>query len=341
MQLSLPPMKELDTSLEFALQGKAADAEEILKKLDPSDPRVAFNSGWHRMRHGNLYSGFVGLEHGRIINIFGGSLPHAFCPRYNGQDLKGKTLLFVNEGGLGDEIINIRFTKNYYDLGAKIMLASSPELYTLFENIKHLHCIIDRTYYATAHADYWVPAMSAALHLGLEYKDLDPKPYLNYFKPRDFPNKNRKLKVGVRWSGNPKFEHEQHRRFPIEKMIKLTEIENCKFYSLQRDTDIITKNNPFIDMRYEMKTWKDTAEIIMGMDLIVTSCTSIAHLAGAMGKPTWVIVPVLPYYIWALPGEKSPWYESVRLYRQSTYGNWDSTFEKLYADLESLSKSQI
>ena len=137
----------------------------------------------------------------------------------------------------------------------------------------------------------------------------------------------------MRWAGNPKFEHEQHRRFPIELMFNLTDIDGYKFYSLQRDNDLVEKNNPLIDLKYEMKSWADTAEIIQGMDLIITSCTSIAHLSGAMGKPTWVIVPALPYYVWSLPGNTSPWYNSVKLYRQEKYGTWDSIFDKLYKDL--------
>lgn len=331
---SLPIIEDLDISLNLALQGKADESEAILKSLDKNDPRVSFNFGWHHMRHGRLLDGFLGLERGREAGIFGGSIPPIYCKRYNGEDIKGKMLLFVCEGGLGDEIINVRFVKNYQQLGAKVMLASSPEFYPVFKNIPDLQCLLDRRACNTTYADYWVPGMVAAMHLKLEYKDLSGEPYLNYFSPRYFPNKEKKLKVGLRWSGNPKFEHEQHRKFPIEKMLKLTEIENCKFYSLQRDNDLIEKNNPLIDLRYEMKSWKDTAEIIMGMDLIITSCTSIAHMSAAMGKPTWIIIPALPYYIWAVPGEKSPWYNSVKLYRQKEYGNWDSVFEKIYNDLK-------
>jgi len=95
----------------------------------------------------------------------------------------------------------------------------------------------------------------------------------------------------------------------------------------------LVDNLPCIDMRYEMKTWKDTAEIIASMDLVISSCTSIAHLSAAMGKETWVISPILPYYIWALPIDTSPWYKNVKLYRQTQYGNWDNPFERIEKDL--------
>lgn len=332
---SLPHIPELDISLDLAINGNHKDSEKILYSLNQSDPRVCFNLGWHKMRDGKLYEGFLGLENGRKINVFGGATPPN-SPRYVDQDIKDKIILFINEGGLGDEIINIRFVKNYYDLGAKVVVASSTSLYPIFSKIPYIHCLVDRDNCRTVYHDYWVPAMSAAFPLKLEYKDINSSSYLDYFSSREFPNKNCDLKVGIKWSGNPKFEHQQHRKFPKEKMLKLTEIKKCKFYSLQRDEDLTENNNNFIDLKYEMKSWKDTAEIIASMDLIISSCTSIAHLSAAMGKPTWVIVPALPYYVWAIPGERSPWYDSVKLYRQKNSKNWDDVFERVYKDLSNI-----
>jgi len=92
-------------------------------------------------------------------------------------------------------------------------------------------------------------------------------------------------------------------------------------YSLQRDDNLVD-GLPFADLRDQIKTWEDTASVIAGLDLVITSCTSVAHLAAALGVETWVIVPVLPYYVWAVPGDRSAWYRSVRLFRQATYGDW-------------------
>ena len=86
-------------------------------------------------------------------------------------------------------------------------------------------------------------------------------------------------------------------------------------------------------MKDDMKTWQDTAEIIKGLDLVITSCTSIAHLAGALGVETWVVVPILPYYTWVLPGDTTPWYDSVRIFRQEKYGEWSQPFEKIKIEL--------
>jgi hypothetical protein len=145
------------------------------------------------------------------------------------------------------------------------------------------------------------------------------------------------LKVGVRWSGNPEFEHEQHRRFPPELMIGISDIPNTSFYSLQRDENCVD-GLPFGDMSDQMKTWDDTVNIIADLDLVITSCTSIAHLAGAMGVPTWIVVPIMPYYTWVFPNDTSSWYNSVKLFRQEKYGKWDEPFIKIREELTKLSE---
>jgi len=99
------------------------------------------------------------------------------------------------------------------------------------------------------------------------------------------------------------------------------------------------KNRPWVSLQKEdtnlrLDTWEDTLAVIDQLDLIITSCTSVAHVAAGMGKETWVLVPVLPYYIWAYPGDRSPWYDSVRLFRQKKFGEWDVVFQEIQAALE-------
>ncbi len=115
-------------------------------------------------------------------------------------------------------------------------------------------------------------------------------------------------------------------------MLDLADIPGATFYSLQRDHDLFDVS--FTDLRHKMKTWEDTARVLAGLDLVITSDTSIAHCSAALGIETWIIVPILPYYPWALPGNCTSWYDSVKLYRQSTYGNWDAPFEQIKKDLQ-------
>lgn len=321
----------LDMALELNLNGLPDLGEDILRNQSQDDLRVLFNLGWHEMRHGNLKKGFEHLNYGRYINVFG--LPPISGIIWKDEPLNNKTLLFRCEGGFGDQIANFRFSKKFEEMGARVVVSCATELKELFS--RHGFICIDSEAVNNLHYDYWVPAMSAAYILGLEFEDLDGSPYITANNPTKLFSKKDTLKVGIRWSGNPQFEDEQHRRFPPDLMIDLHETPNTTFYSLQRDENCVD-GLPFADMREQMKTWDDTVNIIAGLDLVITSCTSIAHLSGAIGIPTWIVTPIMPYYTWAVPGEKSDWYNSVRLFRQKKYGEWTDVFDEIQKELTKL-----
>ena len=323
----------LDMALELNLNGLPDLGEDILRNQSQDDLRVLFNLGWHEMRHGNLKKGFEHLNYGRYINVFG--LPPISGIIWKNESLNNKTLLFRCEGGLGDQIANFRFAKKFEEMGARVVVSCATELKELFS--RHGFVCVDSEVVTNVYYDYWIPAMSAAYILNLDFDTLDGSEYITPSNPKKLFSKDGNIKIGIRWSGNPKFEDEQHRRFPPELMISLNDIPNTTFYSLQRDENCI-EGLPFADMREQMKTWEDTVNIIAGLDLIITSCTSIAHLAGAMGKPTWVVTPIMPYYTWAVPGEKSAWYDSVKLFRQEKYGEWDLPFNNIRQELTNLVK---
>ena len=336
MENSNNTIHPLDLALQFSINGQPEKSEEILRSLPQDDLRVLFNLGWHEMRHSNMKKGFEHLNYGRYIDVFG--LPPIAGKIWKDEPLEGKTLLFRCEGGYGDQILNFRFAHKFKEMGAKVLISCAPELKPIFA--RHGYICIDNEIVAGAHYDYWVPAMSASYILDMEYEDLDGSPFITPIQPRNLFSKKGNLKVGIRWSGSPDFEDEQHRRFPPELMIDLHDIPNTTFYSLQRDENLVD-GLPFGDMREQMKTWEDTADIIAGCDLIISSCTSVAHLAASMGIPTWVVVPIMPYYTWAVPGNTSKWYDSVRVYRQTKYGEWETPFNQIRKDLEELSQKNI
>ena len=319
----------LDMALTAAINGHLDISEDILRSQpEQDDARVVFNLGWHEMRHGNLKKGLQMMDAGRFINVFG--LKRIQGEIWRDQDLTNKTLLFRCENGLGDQIMNFRFAKDFQDKGARVVVSCDSHLKPLFS--RHGFACLDSEWVLHLHYDYWVPAMSAAHILGYDTDNFPSKPYMTA-EPRKLYSKEGTLKVGIRWAGNPEFEHEQHRKFDPQPLIDLHNLQGVTLYSLQRDEDLVD-GLPFADLRDQMKTWEDTASIIAGLDLVITSCTSIAHLAGALGKETWVIVPILPYYAWAVPSEKSVWYDSVRLFRQEQYGNWDAPLAAVRQALE-------
>ncbi len=323
----------LDEALSYAINGAPERSEEILRDQPQNDYRVLFNLGWHEMRNGNMKKAFEHFNYGRFIDVFG--LPALPGKIWKDEPLEGKTLLFRCEGGYGDQILNFRFAKRFEEMGARVLVSCAPELKALFS--RHGFICVDNEVIMCAHYDYWVPAMSAAYVLDLEYNDLDGSPFIFPTEPRKLFSKPGTLKVGIRWSGSPEFEDEQHRRFPPELMINLHDIPNTTFYSLQRDENLVD-GLPFGDMREQMKTWDETANIIAGCDVIITSCTSVAHLSAAMGKPTWIVTPIMPYYTWVVPGNTSRWYDSVKLFRQEKYGEWEAPFQKIREELTKLAE---
>jgi hypothetical protein len=326
----------LDIALSHAINGQPEISEKILREQSQDDLRVLFNLGWHEMRNRNMLKAFEHLNYGRFINTFG--LPALPGKIWKDEPLENKTLLFRCEGGFGDQILNFRFAKRFQEMGARVLVSCASELKPLFS--RHGFICVDNEVIMCAHYDYWVPAMSAPYVLGMEYDDLDGSPFIFPSEPRKLFSKPGHLKVGIRWSGSPEFEDEQHRRFPPELMIGLHDIPNTTFYSLQRDENLVD-GLPFGDMREQMKSWDETANIIAGCDLIITSCTSVAHLSGAIGKPTWVVTPIMPYYTWVVPGDTSNWYNSVKLFRQDRYNEWDVPFKKIRDELTKLSEGYV
>jgi hypothetical protein len=149
----------------------------------------------------------------------------------------------------------------------------------------------------------------------------------------------------LRWAGNPGFEHQQFRKFPPEIILDLARIpelrDRVEFYSFQRDDNLVSLPSTVADLAPMLKTWSDTAAAIKEMDLVISSCTSCAHLSAGMGIPTWVIVPALPYFVWALPGDTSPWYDSVKLFRQAEFGRWSDVGLRLKDDFTGWVKNQL
>lgn len=324
----------VDIALQASIEGHPDIAEQLLRKrLEeyPDDPRLLFNLGWHNMRHGKLREGFDGLNVGRFINVFGSEPLPGPMPK-PGDDLNGKIVLFRGEGGQGDEIMNLRFARDFEAMGARVIVSCTYFLMGFFAKNGFMTVASEAVNHGKVYYDYWVPAMSAAYILGYEYETLSGKPYLDA-PVRDLYEKPGTLKVGIRWSGNPQFEHEQHRRFDPQPLIDMHATPGTTFYSLQRDDDT-REFLPFGDLKDQLQTWEITASVLKSLDLVITSCTSVAHCAAALGVETWIIVPILPYYCWALPGNTTPWYDSVRLFRQKRYGDWSETMAEVRAALE-------
>jgi hypothetical protein len=339
-------MHLIDQQLNLMIRGRFAEGwklAEEMEALDPDDPRAKFNRGWFLINQGKLQEGFKCLEHGRPLKVYGGGKINTTKPIWDQTDLTGKTVILNMECGFGDQIIYARFATEIWRRGGICIMCAEKSLHGLFLRIPGVsRCITLNEVEKTQH-DFWIPGFSSSWLFGHEFDTLPNEPYI-FAKPESIDiwktmlQTDKKFRVGIRWSGSPLFEHQQFRLFPAEKLIDLHEgNEHIQFYSLQRDTDTRELPEEISDLQHLIISWEDTAACIENLDLVITSCTSIAHLASAMGKPTWVIVPLLPYHIWAYGGDHSPWYqETTQVFRQTKFGKWDDTFAEVRAGLAAL-----
>ncbi len=313
-------MHLLDLQLEAGLRGDFEKGWEIAQLLPQDDPRAAFNRGWYLLRQGKLQEGHRLLDQGRFLNVFGNRHIGSDKPIWDGKT-PGISVLNL-EGSVGEQIHVERFAKNIRDRGCTVVVTCSKELIPILKDVVGVSAIVRHENMREAFHDYWVPSMSAIVVLGLEYENLSGRPYI----PRTADSEG---KTGLRWSGNPKFEHEQHRLFPADLLFDAARGMDC--ISLQRDEGSELK--PDWVNKVPLDTWEDTRRAISTCSKVITSCTSVAHLSAAMGVETWIVVPILSYYLWALPGERTPYYDSVTLFRQAVHSDWRVPFDAVASRL--------
>lgn len=320
----------LDQQFNLGIQGefeKACEIARLLNQRNPRHPKVIFNRGIYELMQGRMSAGFDCFDAGRWVGTYGDQPLPTSKSIYRGENLDGKYLLLCSEGGLGDEIINVRFAKEFAQRGAKVTVACDPSLMSVFARIPEIASVVEHRSAPHVYHDYWVPGLSAPSVLRLEYSMLKGDAYLSAhpeYQRKWRPILDEKFKgkkrIGLRFYGGSKFKDDLYRRFPKDDLIKA--LDGREWINLQKEESDLA-----------LDSWEDTLAIISQLDLVITSCTSIAHAAGALGIPTWVVTPIMPYFTWALPGEFTPWYNSIQVYRQTRFASWDDVFLRIKNDL--------
>jgi len=339
------PVAETDLGLTLVVlldhAGRMDEAHELLKTLDQDSNITLFNLGWHTLRCGEFLKGFEYLAHGNKERAWGSE--HLFdLPRYKRMKtttvIKGKTIFFACEGGQGDEIIFVRFAQMLKERGAIVNVGCSPHLVSVFSRLPFVDRVGTIEEVKKWDYDYYLPSMNSVNLLKLNDPIVSNMTYIEPL-PEKILEKRRNidepiLKIGIRWSGNPMFEHEQFRTIPARKLLKFATLG--KLYSLQRDGDFddLRIGDPLVDLRDDLQTWEDTLGYMANMDYIVTSCTSITHAAAAMGKKVCLIAPFVPYFPWAELKDTTIWYPTIRIFRQTSFDNWDEAIQNCYNWIE-------
>lgn len=266
---------------------------------------------------------------------------------WQGENVSDKTIYTYYEAGFGDVLMFARYLPMLQEKCKQIIFKPQVPLTELFrENFPNIHIMNYFEPEKNIHFDYHIPILSLPYALGLDEtnmfisKDhyLKGNPQKIKFYHDEFFNNN-KFKIGIKWQGNTTYDWE--RVIDVKEFIKLFNIPNTKFYSFQtfegaEKIEELKKYYDIVDIGKTLNNFSDTAGAIENLDLIISNDTSLAHIAGAMGKPCWVLLPYLYNWRWHLDLTKCDWYESVKLFRQSEPQNWDSVFIEIYKELTNL-----
>ena len=261
-------------------------------------------------------------------------------PQWRGEPLNGRRILLHCEQGFGDAIQFIRYAPHVAERGGKVIIECHAALKSLFSNIVGVDQVIVEDS-PLPPFDLHCPLHSLPLAMGTTVETIPSHiPYLHADLQRAEQWKtctnsdSGTLKVGLVWAGRSTHDNDRNRSLNLKDLEPLTHIAGVSLYSLQKGqrnsrTDPAAHRIALIDHTDELNDFSDTAALIANLDLVITVDTSVAHLAGAMGKPTWVLLPFLPDWRWMLERSDSPWYSTVRLFRQSKIGDWKSPIEEV------------
>lgn len=249
--------------------------------------------------------------------------------RWDGVARAGKTLYVEGEGGIGDEIINIRFFENVKRLGMKPVLVSPSNVFHDDKNAlfrRHGIEIVSDSY-SIDQKQVWTPFMSLPADLNLTEETLWTKPYLTPLRKEENRLVSDKLKIGIKCSGNPYFAQDEYRKIPYDQLLAALPKDAQLYYIDKTDG-----HHSAVNLAPRINSWEDTLDFIDQMDCIVSSCTSLVHAAGAMGKPTFVAVPIAEYYIWtsSRTDNTTPWYgPHLKVFKQQTVRSWVEPLEQI------------
>ncbi len=310
--------------------------------MDPNNDIYRFNLALLQLLEGDFAAGWPNFEARLQMPAFdflrGWRL-------WQGEPLCGQTLVVLHEQGLGDTMQMLRFFA-FLPQDGRILLRLPPRLHRLAASLRGFDALLS-TEEAIPAAEYVCPLMSLPRIFGVAAERIPGRvPYLE--APAEARRKAERidgacagLRVGLCWSGNPGQTDDRNRSIPLERLTSLLEIPGVRWFSLQIG-EAARQLEPFrgrvIDLAPETDDMADTAAQIERLDLVLTVDTSVAHLAGAMGKPVWILLPFVPDWRWGLHRADSPWYPSARLFRQPRAGDWAAAVAAAGLELHALTE---
>ena len=326
------------TNLGRALQKQAQPQEAVAcferaLTLKPDLPEAHWGLATQRLLLGDFTRGWEEYEHRWTLPENQGLRREFAAPRWDGGDIAGRTILLHAEQGIGDTLQFVRYAPLLARRGAHVIVLCQPPLKRLLMEMDDVSVIADGE--PLPEFDLQLPLMSLPRRFGtalatipadVPYLRADPVDVRTWSKKLDGKNH---FKIGLVWAGNRRHLNDHNRSCTLEALAPLADVSGIRLYSLQKGEATAgirsaSANMELVDLNDELVDFADTAAVITCLDLVITVDTAVAHLAGALARPAWLLLPFAPDWRWMLAREDSPWYPSLRLFRQNQAGDWDS-----------------
>ena len=346
MNLGVDPARA-NSNLALALmeQGRPAEAESCCREAlatRPDYPEARTNLALALLMQGRLEEGFQNYECRWQVEAMRAPPPALPQPRWTGQSLNGETVLLYAEQGFGDTLQFCRYAPMVAAAGGRVLLVVPRSLRLLMRTLQGVAEVVSEDDVLPPF-DYHCPLLSLPFAFGTRMETIPAAPsYLHADATpwADFLDKLPGLKVGLVWAGKSRAEQphavaiDKRRSMHLGDMTPLLEVPGCSFVSLQlgppADQVHALPNGMMLHRASgELNDWADTAGLIMGLDLIIAVDTAVAHLAGALGKPVWLLNRFDSCWRWFLNREDTPWYPTMRQYRQTSRGDWDGVIQRV------------
>jgi tetratricopeptide (TPR) repeat protein len=302
-------------------------------RCDPSNREYRVNLGMAQLLSGDFHAGWRNYAAWALVDESAAAL-------WSGSPLDGRRVLLLSQQGLGDSIQFIRYAVLLKGRGCSVGVSASPALARLFAAVPGIDALAACGEEPPG-ADYRVPL----LHLpGIFHTVLDTipacVPYI--FADADLAGwwaaslsttPASRLKVGISWAGNPEHHNDRNRSIDPRELSILGDVPDTSFISLQKGYRAGAGGLPFVPLVRELTDLADTAALIANLDLVISVDTAVAHLAGALARPVWTLLPFAPDWRWMLDRTDSPWYPTMRLFRQTRRRDWSTVFDQVRGGL--------
>lgn len=327
------------------LTGQVKD-EDIQKDIDLVHAQINWDKALQLLKEGDLKNGWRLYNWRREIKGAKGSYPDLGIIEWTGQDLTDRGILVYDEQGFGDVIQFIRFAGSLLQKCVRLYILCRPELYRLIKTFNQSINVLKRGEDFTVSVDYICPLMSLPFYLNID--KIEKLSYISpYFhiahkdtiKWQKYLEGHKGLKIGIAIESRKGQVYSEKKSIPISLFSNILTIENVAFYNIQK-TDNLEIKTVINDYSNYFSDFYDTASFIMNLDLIISVDTASAHLAGALGKDTWLMLPFDSDWRWFNDTDWTVWYPTMRIFKQTQQGDWQGVLEKIKGALRQITNER-